>query len=271
MIKYFYIVALICSSSSLFATEDDVTSIPLQYINGEEVLSVLKTLIDKSVSVTEQNNILLVKGSPSKTKNIAHIISKIDTPPTPLTVEFIASSRKINFTSDKNTFHSNKSKNNTSQSMSIIERQWVRLNTGISIPIAERKRYADGTETQSFSFKKVSKSYIFKVHEFSGWSVVQVGVNASELSDDIASAISHTELDTTIVGKTGQWLEVASSKRIQDEDETSTTYSTERENKNLINLYIKVNKAKGKNILTPTPTANQTEEKNSSSTQTEKQ
>jgi hypothetical protein len=223
--------------------ESKLTTINLKYITGEDVLSVLESLIDKSVSISEENDVLLINGTPDKTKNILHIINQIDTPPSPLTIEFIASNRKINFKQTSNTYQSAKNKNNASQSMAITERQWVTLNTGLSIPITERKRYADGTETQSFRYKKISKSYVFKVHEFSGWSVVQVGLNVSELSDDVAGAIAHTKLDTTIVGKTEEWLEVASSKPIT-EDEDSQTYSTNRINKNHIYLYVKVKKSK---------------------------
>ena len=221
----------------------ELTTINLKYITGEDVLSVLKSLLDKSVSVSQENDVLLINGTPSKTKNILHIVNKIDTPPDTLTIEFIASNRKIDFSKSTNTYQAGKNRTNTVQSMSITERQWVKLNTGLSIPIAERKRYADGTETQSFSYKKISKSYIFKVHEFSGWSVVQVGVNAASLSDDIAGAIAHTELDTTIVGKTNEWLEVASSKPISEE-KNAQTYSTDSRNKKFIHLYVRVKQNK---------------------------
>jgi len=60
------------------------------------------------------------------------------------------------------------------------------------------------------------------VHEFSGWSVVQVGINVSTPSDDIAGAIEHTKLDTTIVGKTNEWLEVASSKKVSEPKNSQT-------------------------------------------------
>ena len=241
MNKYIYIFLITCISNAVFAEESEVTTIDLKYINGSEVLSVLKSLTDKSVSISTSNNMLIIKGAEDKVKNITPIINKIDTPPTQLTIEFIASSRKINFGDSGDTLESSRHKNKISQSMSIIERQWVKLNTGLSIPVAQRKKYADGTESQSFSFKKISKSYIFKVHEFSGWSVVQVGLNASELSDDISGAIEHTQLDTTIVGKTGEWLEVASSKSI-NENGDSDTYSTNRTNRKLIHLYLKVKK-----------------------------
>ena len=224
------------------AEENKLTTIQLKHITGEDVTSVLKSLIDKSISVAEENDVLFINGPPSKTKNIFHIINKIDTPAAPLTIEFIASNRKINFKSSGTTYQSGKNTSNTSQSMSITERQWVTLNTGLSIPIAERKRLPDGTETQSFRYKKVSKQYVFKVHEFSGWSVIQVGLNASSFSEDVAGAIAHTKLDTTIVGKTDEWLEVASSKPIS-ENKTGTSYSTNRSN-NYIHLYVKVNKSK---------------------------
>ena len=222
--------------------EKQLTSINLKHISGADVVSVLKSLIDKSVSITEENNVLFINGSIDKTKNILPIIDKIDTPPEALTIEFIASNRKINFKQSNTTYLSSKNRNNTSQSMSIIERQWVTLNTGLTVPISERRRYADGTETQSFRYKKISKSYLFKVHEFSGWSVIQVGFNESSLSDNIAGAIEHTQLSTTIIGKTGEWLEVASSKRISN-DENKQVYSTAPRNKHHIYLYVKVIKA----------------------------
>lgn len=225
--------------------EKEVTSVELKYITGEDVISVLKSLIDESVAITHTNNLLIIKGTESKTKTLLHIVRKIDTPPSPLTIEFIASSRKIDFNQAANTFQAGKSFDNTSQSMAITERQWVSLNTGLSVPITERQQYADGTETQSFKFKKVSQNYILKVHEFSDWSVVQVGLNVSTPSDDIAGAIQHTELDTTIVGKTGEWLEVASSKQITQSD-NSKTYTTKRPDKKLIFLYVKVNKPETK-------------------------
>ena len=244
MIKLFFTIAtftLSLAANQVVAEENKLITISLKHITGEDVTSVLKSLVDKSVSIAEENNVLLINGLPSKTKNIVHIINKIDTPAVPLTIEFIASNRKINFKNTGTTYQSGKSASNTSQSMSITERQWVTLNTGLSIPIAERKRLPDGTETQSFRYKKINKQYVFKVHEFSGWSVVQVGLNVSKFSDDVAGAIAHTKLDTTIVGKTGEWLEVASSKPIS-KNKNGTSYSTNRAS-NYIHLYVKVKKS----------------------------
>ena len=223
--------------------ETQLTTINLKYITGSEVLSVLKSLIDQSVSITEKDNTLFINGSPEKTKNISHIINKIDTPAVPLTIQFIASSHKIDFKNPGTTYQTNKSKDMTSQSMAITERQWVTLNTGLSIPIAERRRYADGTETQSFRYKKISKQYVFKVHEFSDWSVIQVGLNVSSISKDVAGAIAHTKLSTTIIGKTGEWLEVTSSSPVTS-GESGQTYSTNRSHAGDIFLYVKVIKNK---------------------------
>ena len=215
------------------------TKINLKHISGEDVASVLATLIDKSVSIKKENNTLTIIGPADKTKNILPIVDEIDTPPDSFTIEFIASNKKINFNKPNNTYESSKSLTNTSQSIAIIERQWVTLNTGLTIPISERKRLPDGTETQSFRYKKVAKSYLFKVHEFSGWSVIQVGITHESLTDDIAGAIQFTQLDTTIVGKTGEWLEIASRKPIYKND-NSNIYSTNQSQKQDIYLYVKV-------------------------------
>lgn len=185
--------------------EAQVISINLKHITGNDIVSVLNSLIDKSVLVHEENNVLHIKGKPSKTKNILQIIKQIDNPSSPLKIEFIASNRKLDFNNQNEAQQSS----NTSQSMLITERQWVTLNAGLSIPITERKRNPDGTETQSYKFKKINKSYVFKVHEFSNWSVIQVGQNNATSDNNVAEEIRNTELDTTIVGKTEEWLEVA--------------------------------------------------------------
>ena len=244
----FSITSTQVNAEDIKVKEKQLTTINLKHISGDDVVSVLKSLIDKSVSISTKNNTLLINGAADKIKNILPIIDKIDTLPAALTIEFIASNRKVNFKQSKNTYQSGKNRSNTSQSMSIIERQWVNLKTGLSIPISERKRYADGTETQSFRYKKISKSYLFKVHEFSGWSVIQVGLNESYLSDNIAGAIEHTELDTTIIGKTGEWLEVASSKRILNDD-NSQVYSTTPRDNHHIYLYVKVIKPEPKSEI----------------------
>ena len=257
MINLLYFLSLLfifsIASTQVDAEDTDVkekqlTSINLKHISGADVVSVLESLIDKSVSIYEDNNILLINGFSDKTKNILPIIHEIDTPPEALTIEFIASNRKINFKQSNNTYQSSKNRNYTAQSMSIIERQWVTLNTGLSIPVSERKRYADGTETQSFKYKKISKSYLFKVHEFSDWSVIQVGLNSSSLSNDIAGAIEHAQLNTTIIGKTGEWLEVSSSKRITNNG-NSQVYSTAPRDSHHIYLYVKVIKAETKSEI----------------------
>lgn len=242
-----YIVPSYTYAENSRASELQLTTIKLNHISGDEVLSVLMTLTDKSVRISNENNTLLINGPKDKTNNILPIIEKIDTPPEAFTIEFIASNRKVDFNQSRNTYNSGKSLTNTSQSISIIERQWVTLNTGLSIPIAERKRLADGTETQTFTYKKISKSYLFKVHEFSGWSVIQLGMTDEFLSDDIAGAIEHTKLDTTIIGKTGEWLEVASSKPIS-KAENENIYTTKIKSTKNIYLYVKVVKTEKKPI-----------------------
>ncbi|MFK5913196.1 MAG: hypothetical protein QM484_02395 [Woeseiaceae bacterium] len=234
-------------SANALSESDPTTKVNLKYISGEEVISILRSLIDQSVSLVEENNVLHINASAEKTKNILPILKEIDTPASALTIEFIASSKQINFKHNANTYESNKN-SNTIQSLAITERQWVTLNTGMSIPIAERRRNPDGTESQTFRYKKINKSYVFKVHEFSGWSVIQAGLSISSLSKQVAGAIENTELDTTIIGKTGEWLEVASRKPI-NQNNSGATYTTENRDSSHLYLYVRILKAQAKTIM----------------------
>ena len=224
MINYSLLVCCLFLSFALNAEESELseqTTVELKHVAGDSVVSVLKSLVDDSLSISHKDKTLFISGSKEKTKSILPIIQQIDSPPAPLVIEFIASNRKINF---NKTGANYQSRSHTSQSMSIIERQWVTLNTGLSIPIAQRKRAADGTETQSFRYKKISKSYVFKVHEFSGWSIIQIGVDASELEGGPTGPIEHTQLNTTIVRKTENCPEVASTNNANSNSSSKNYY-----------------------------------------------
>jgi hypothetical protein len=241
MIKIILALFLMLNCSPASAQQEQFTTVDLKYINAEEAMAILKPITDKAISISTTKNTLIIKGSSKSTKNIVQLINKIDVPARTLTIEFVSSKRKMDFTQPDNVYESSSEINSTSQSMTIIERQWVTISTGISIPIIERNREANGTETQSIRYKDVTKNYLLKVHEFNGQAFIQVGINSQNLSNNIAGAIEHTKLDTTIMGKTGEWLELSSGKKIM-KNKNETVYSTNRNNENHIYLYIKVTK-----------------------------
>lgn len=232
--------SLIALTSQSFAKEN-YTTVKLNYIEATEAITTLKSLTKTPVSVSVQNNLLIIKESEKKSKNLLKLIKEIDQPAKPLKLEFIASKRKINFNNSELIYESSRNINRTSQSMMITERQWVSLNTGLSIPIIQRQKSNDGTETVTTEYKKITQNYLFKVHEVNGQSIVQVGVDASRLSRNIAGAIQHTQLDTTIIGKTGEWLEVSTTNNLPGPDNV-ITHSTNRSKNTDIHLYIKITK-----------------------------
>ena len=196
-------------SAPLLAEEQDISlTIDLQYVSPDDVMSLLQTLVDESVLLQNNNNELILEGKKNKVNIIREIVRQIDTPPSIFDVEFTVSSHRLNIDKIDNTLAT--SRHIASRNMTVTERQWIKINTGLSVPVARRVRYADGTERQSFRFVKVKKSYILKMHEFSGWSVIQIGIN--QRNEDIQQAIADTRLDTTVVGKTGEWIEIAASK-----------------------------------------------------------
>lgn len=236
MKNLFLIIFIILFSATIHAAnQSSLFTVTLKYIDGDTAVSVLKSLLSKKTKLSAEKNILIIDGSPAEIKKVTHVLKEIDQLPAPLTLQFIASSRKLNLNSQDKTFTLNQ-RHNTAQSMSIVERQWVTLNTGISVPIAVRKKYSDGTEAQTFRYKKISKKYVFKVHEFSGWTIVQVGMDSDDLMGP--GTIIHSNLETTIVGKTGNWLEVATTTKVNQKN--GVTYSTASRDKKQIHLYVRV-------------------------------
>ncbi|MDH5601855.1 MAG: hypothetical protein OEY78_11195, partial [Gammaproteobacteria bacterium] len=58
------------ASNPVVNNEQEVTTIELKYITGEDVISVLSSLIDDSVSVSNKDNLLIIKGASNKTKTL---------------------------------------------------------------------------------------------------------------------------------------------------------------------------------------------------------
>ncbi len=232
----FFLVFLL--GATVAAEEEISTTLELKHVSGKDVVSLLNTLMDDAVSIQPNQNELILDGVKSKVDVISEIIRKIDSPPVKLNIDFIASGRRLQLNTEKNSSTHTRRHYKSMQTMSVIERQWVKINTGLSVPLTQRIRNPDGTERQSFHFVRVKKSYLFRVHEFSGWSVVQVGVTRSK---DIQQAIANTALDTTIIGKTGEWLEVPASSSVS-KSRHETQYQTRRSTAAPIWLYLRVHK-----------------------------
>lgn len=169
--KLIFTLFLMLNVVNAHAKQEQFTTIQLKYITTEDAISVLRPLTDKKLSADQKNNILIIKESANKSKNIINLLKNIDTPAIPLTLEFIATNEKINFKNTKYTYNLNRAENSSSQTLAITERQWVNLNTGVSIPIAERTRSSDGSVSETIRYKDVKERYLFKVHEFNGKSI----------------------------------------------------------------------------------------------------
>lgn len=234
-LTYILLVTLLSIMPVQAENQQGFYTVELKYIDTESAVSVIRSLLSKETKITAEKNVLIISGNPADIKKVTHVLKEIDQLPTPLTIQFIASSRNLNLNSQDRTYSSNKSQK-SAQSMAIIERQWVTLNTGLSIPIATRIKNPDGTESQTFRYKEVNKRYVFKVHEFSGWTIVQVGLDSAELMGP--TTIINKNLETTIVGKTGEWLQVAGSTPINKSNEK--VYSTSPRDDKVIHLYVRV-------------------------------
>ena len=240
IIRFIFTICLLLTPPMSFA-KDNYTTIKLNFIDAADAIATLKSLTKSPIAISEQNNLLIINAPKNKTLNLIKLIKEIDQPAMPLKLDFIASKRKISFNNPDIIYESSRNINHASQSMMITERQWVSLNTGLSIPITERKKSSDGSESVTTRYKDITQNYVFKVQEVNGQSIIQVGINTSKLSRNKSGAIEHSKLNTTIMGKTGEWLEVASSNKLS-RPKNVITYSTNRSKNTDIHLYIKITK-----------------------------
>ncbi len=133
-----------------------------------------------------------------------------------------------------------RSRQPSSQHVKLLEGQWATINTGHAIPIADRRINADGTVTQTISYRKVTSSLKLRAHVNGNKVYLTLHPKNEQLSEQGGGVIETQSIETNLTIGLDQWTEIGGTQELESSSEQGITYSTRRKQKNERRVFIKV-------------------------------
>jgi len=256
-----------------------IETIQLLHRSSEEVIPIVRPMLDPDGSLTGTGYKLIIKSTPNNISQIQAMLEEIDVNPHQLkvSVSYRDQSKSndrggsvsvkakgdigsveigdpnnrqdgdltVTNSSDKVKFdariYESKSKNNKNdvQTMSVTEGYWGTISMGQAIPYARRYRNPDGTVTESVQYKKVMTGFRVKP-QTNGDNVTITIQQQNQSRANNGIAIDSNQIETVVTGKLGQWLFIGGTDHKKNLSESGINYSTRIRSTDVNQVWIKV-------------------------------
>ena len=251
------LLAFLLLSLSLTALASELRTFDLRYRSAEELIPILRPMIDADGSVSGTGFILIVRSSRENLVQIATLVERLDQVPQQLliTVEQAGeqhgrdSGAELSGSSGKQQigvriYSSQRDKTgNISQQLRVMEGQWASIRVGQSIPqVVQQYRHSPSGSTVEHRIEYRDMDSGFEVRpRMSGDEVtLEIRPFRANLSHSDVGIIEQQSVSTTVSGKLGQWLVLGGHNEQQKQDEHGIVYSTSEHNELLSNIRLKV-------------------------------
>ena len=126
------------------------------------------------------------------------------------------------------------------QKIQVQEGQWAMIRSGQSIPVAQRITNADGTVTESISYKSVTSGFMVRP-QLSGETVtLDIKPERASLSESGGGQIDTTQLHTSVNVKLGHWLELGATMASLQQNGSGILYQTQGQEQLNSGIFVKV-------------------------------
>ncbi len=256
-----------------------IETIQLLHRSSEEVIPIVRPMLDPEGSLSGTGYKLIIKSTPTNISQIQAMLEEIDVNPNQLKISVsyqdqsnqndrggsvsikakgdIASVEigdpnnrqegdlTVTNSNDKVKFDAriyetkSKDKNAEVQTMSVTEGYWGTISMGQSIPYARRFRNPDGTVTESVQYRKVMSGFRVKP-QTKGDNVTLTIQQQKQSRSDNRLAIDSSQIETVVTGKLGQWIYIGGTDHDKNLSESGINYSTRIRSTDVNQVWIKV-------------------------------
>ena len=255
-----------------------IETIQLLHRPTDEVIPIIKPMLAPGASITGTGYKLIIKSTPDNISQIQSLLEEIDVNQNMLRVSVSMEDKtdqskqhgsvsiqhqdkhgsieigendsseeapKINNNSrakfDARIYQTNKSRNKpTTQVMSVAEGYWATIAMGQSIPVGTRTRNADGTVTESITYKQVMTGYRVKPRTHGDNVTLTIQPINQEVSSTMGGAIDTNALETTVTGKLGEWIFLGGTDHEENLKNSGITYQTRIRSTDINQVWVKV-------------------------------
>lgn len=224
----------------IYATAE-MNFIPLQHRNAEELVPLLRPVLDEGVGLTGRGDTLIVNAPPESLAQIRTLVKQLDTPLERLQITVIqgddSSQQRLHGSASGSLesptvriYGTQSAANNTlSQRLQVLEGQWATIRTGEQVPVVTQHSTPPlhgPFTTQGVEYKNVESGFEVKPQLRGNEVTLEVRPFRARRAATAGGVIEQQELVTTVSGHLGEWLELGGVAEQQHDVGAGTVYAT---------------------------------------------
>lgn len=283
MMRYFAIIMLFVICLPVWAAMP-IETINLHYRSAQEIIPIIKPLLDKDGSITGTGYKLFIKSSPGNIAQLRHMIGEIDVAVRNLLVSVSmdpavmqsseTTSARIQLDNGNSKVEAGKDSGVSAdmqrqsqprqhimydihriqemhtqrapavQTVRVSEGLWATIRTGQGVPIATRIRNPDGTVTDTYTYQAVASGFQVLPRVNGDTVTLTIRPQDQTVNNNHSGTYDTTEMETTVSGKLGQWIALGGISKTSESNGAGITYETEQRQNKYNQIYVKVELAK---------------------------
>lgn len=264
--------------------EMSIETVNLHHRSAQEVIPILRPMLDKDGSITGKGYKLFIKSDPENIAQLRRMLDEIDVAAKDLLIsvsmdpavmsESSNASARIQINSGNSRIEAGGKTGSVTetdrdghprqrimydthllqqmqtqrapaaQTVRVSEGLWATIRTGQAVPIATRTRNPDGTVTDSYTYHAVASGFRVLPRVNGDNVTLTIRPQAQSVSKTNSGSYDTTELETTVSGKLGQWIPLGNVSQSVQSSGSGIVYQTEQRQTDNNQIYVKVELAK---------------------------
>lgn len=245
------------------AQDTELKTFPLQQRNAQEMIPVLRPLLEPGTTLSGSGYTLIVRGTPQTLREIEHLLAELDRAPRNLMVllhrgelttaqrQGTAASGALDSGADGTGIRGQvrvyrterQGEEQGDQRLRVLEGQWAHLRAGDAIPLPHQSTVLTpgGVVTQQgIEYRDVATGVEVRPRLSGDRVTLEVRPYRARPAATGGGVIESQALITTVSGRLGEWIELGGVAEETSGQDRGILHATERRERTDSRLYIKV-------------------------------
>ncbi len=243
-----WMIVLLLFANQVFAQEMLTKVIDLNYVSANQVITLIKPLLQTGEAVSGSGQMLVVKVSPDTLTQVRLVLHKLDQPPTTFQVEIYQGTPdwlNMQQSGGETVTYSTSGEytQRQSQSVKVLDGAAAFVSTGEDIPVLSAVGVGWST---GVAYQRYNASTGFFVQPHLEGSRVKLTIKRvrQQQNPQNDQQFDNQQLDTTMMVPLGKWVSLGSAEGPDSPPSTTQTYSAGNKFSHNATLYIKVSVVK---------------------------
>lgn len=255
-----------------------IETIQLHSRPSEEIIPVLQPMLDKDASITGTGYKLIIKSTPQNIEQIKNLVKELDVDQSQLLIHVVVNN-KLQMNDSETSVNAQASDQGSriqigtqrpqagsgvsstegnikydvrlaetarnrdqpiAQMVRVSEGYWATIEMGQAIPATSRTRNADGTVTETVSWRNVTNNFRVMPRTHGDQVTLTIMPNNDSFNPATPGRINTSGMETTLTGKIGQWIHLGGTQQTTTTNTTGINYRTAERDSAHNQIWLKV-------------------------------